>query len=280
MREDFSNDLSTTIKDFSLAKEEGYADNELYSFVSDPAGGSDTVLKCFGNEVKATKFRVQFDYQADATEFEDTIQIYVPQTVLNALISYSGEVKWFSFGGAWCPFGGIVGSTTDMYSGQGTGFNLGKIEGENKIKYFIENRVKHYNTSTGAEIFNTLSSAWSDFEVKGDEWITIKRELRVGNPGYCKMTVTDSDGEHILTTGTQNVSNIAYLGVPDPENEVVRYGNKVSSDIPYRMFKQINLMKIYTSNAILSHFISENIECALYFKNYAFSGKIVNAYDD
>ena len=276
--EDFENDLSESINGFTLAKENGYTDSELYEFVNDPAGGNDTVLKCYCNEIKATKVRVQWNRAVSATEFTDSVKMYVPQELLDAFISYNGAITWFGFGGAWCPFGGTVGSTQDMFSGQGNGFDLYKIAGESKVRYYIKNRFKAYSTSTGEEIYTVQSSGLSDFEVKGNEWITIKRELKVGNPGYCKMTVIDSDGEHILTTGTQNTNNIAYLGVADPENEIIRYGNQMAEDIPYRKFQTINLMKIYTSNAIAQHCINENGECALYFKDYSLSAKEVNTF--
>lgn len=92
------------------------------------------------------------------------------------------------------------------------------------------------------------------------------------------MTVIDSAGTHTLKTGTNDVADIAYLGVADPENESVRYGNKMAQTIPYRKFEAINLMKIYTSNEVVQHCINENGECALYFKNYSLSAKEVNTF--
>lgn len=274
----FKNDLSEDVAGFGLAKESGYTPEELYTFVNDPAGGNRKVLKCFGNEKKASKFRVQFNYRVYATEFTDSIKMYVPQELLDAFIAYNGTIDWFGFGGAWCPFGGKVDSVTDMYSGQGNGFDLKKTKGSNKVYYYIKNRFKAYDTTTGKEVYTVLSQATSNFEVKGNEWITIKREMKVGNPGYCRMTVIDSEGTHVLKTSYQGIEDIAYLGVADPENEIIRYGNKMAKTIPYREFTEINLMKIYTSNEILQHCIDMNGECALYFKDYEINGKNVNAF--
>lgn len=275
---DFSNDLSENRNGFRL--HEDNADNS-YLFVQDPVEQNRNVLKlCTDAIVSKTgkPMRIQFDrMDLNYTELRETIKIYVPSGVLNALISYQDSVHWFGFAGAWVPYGVNTSDTENMYSGFGNGFDLYKTNAEDTdIYYHIRNRKR--TIQNGAEVYTVLSEATSDFKVLADEWITIERILKVGNTGYCKLTITDSAGTHVLETSVGGVQGAGYVGVPDPENESELYGSAVAEDIPYRVITQSNMMKIYTSIDIANHVVTENGECALYFKDYACTdGKNVNA---
>lgn len=275
----FENDLNENIEGF-VAVQAGQA-AQAYGFVSDPSGSDNDVIKIsFTEEITGDRARLQLDKDLDSTEFEDEVEMYISQEMYDALITFPSTFNWFGFGSSWCPFGtSPVGSTTNMFSGQATGFNLSKPNSDSSsLYYFIQARQKWYNPNTGMEEYQMdpskgYRSFYSEFPVKPGEWIKLRRKLVVGNPANCLFEVVDSDGTHSIPM------NGIYTGVCDPENESTRYGNKVNPNIPYRMFRSSNFVKIYTSKEIADHCINTIGECSLYFKNYKLiKSKIVNAF--
>lgn len=248
--------------------------NSMTSFVDDPSGSSNKVLMISCDQIisGAKKIRNQFPFNRyPVTEFSDSVKMWLPSDMRTALLSYRDEIKWFGIGGAWGTFGSPVGQTSKMYSGCGNSFDIVKPDADsNELYYNLRCRRRHCNTSHGLENYDVLTEEMSSFPVKADEWITIKRYWKAGNPGICNYEITDSDGTHIWNMD-------AYNALPDPENEITRYGSKYLGSNPYNIFSPF-ICKIYTSSELAQHCIDTIGRCYLYFKDYEFiSGKNINA---
>lgn len=274
------NNLSENLYGMNKVIEEQYSDlvDSIFSFVNNPTNPSEKVLCIKCTEVRETstskKFRGQLDvYDVNATEIHQSLKIYIPDSMLNALRTFpKNQYYWNSFtGGAWCPFGNLLSANKDYFSGSAVSVGFNKISNDDQVKYYIQAKQKFFNPDTKKEYDGNLDIFYTEFIVKSNEWITVNLDVSVGNPGYIKFTVIDSDGEHIFET------NEAHVGVADPENEENRYGDKVISDIPYRKFTTIGPIKFYCSNELAQHLITNGV-CELYFKDYKLTSKNVNAF--
>ena len=198
--------------------------------------------------------------------------MYVPMDMKKAFLSYPKAITWFSIQGSWGSFGSQVENTNKMYSGSGNSLDIVKMNTNDKEIYFnLLCRQRYIDEKTGLEIYKELNNEHSCFPVKCGEWITIEREWKVGNPGYCKHTIIDSDGRHEFFVD-------AYNCVCDPENEVLRYGKKYAGENPYNVFHPF-ICKIYTSKDFAEHCIRTIGRCYLYFKDYELiEAKNVNAF--
>ena len=133
-------------------------------------------------------------------------------------------------------------------------------------------RRRHCNIHTGLEEYDALNDELSSFPIKAGGWITIEREWKIGNPGICKHTIIDSDGEHVFSVD-------AYNCVCNPENEQERYIEKYVGENPYN-FCYLFICKIYTSKEFADYCIKKIGKCYLYYKDYIFlEGENVNAFD-
>lgn len=270
----YSNDLSSDMSDFHSVA--GGNDKTKYSFVEDPYGSNNKVLKIHFEMVdkESSLARQQFSFgKYDLTYFRDRIKLYVPEEMKEALLSYPGAISWFSIQGSWGQFGSAIGATENMYSGSANSLDIVKLTRDAKELYFnIRCRRRHCDPLTGKERYDVLTEEHSSFPIKTDEWITIEREWKSGNPGLCKHIITDSDGVH-------EFSVIAYNSVCDPENEAERYDGKSAAELPYNYYHPF-IAKIYTSRAVAQHCIDKVGSCYLYYKDYEFiEGENVNAFE-
>ena len=269
------NDLSADVSQFLDVH--GGGKGKMYSFVKDPTGENRNVLMIFCNELqKETHLaRQQFSLRNyPLTYFRDRIKLYVPMDMKEAFLSYPKSISWFSIQGSWCNFGSQTGNTESMYSGSGNSFDIVKRNPSDKEIYFnLLCRQRHCNTENGLEEYKEVNNKHSSFPVKCGEWITIEREWKVGNPGFCKHTITDSDGRHEFFVE-------AYNSVCDPENEILRYGDKYIGKNPYNVFRPF-ICKLYTSKEFAEHCIRTIGRCYLYFKDYELiEAKNVNAFNE
>lgn len=269
----FENDLSSDVSQFLDVH--GGCKGDMCSFVNDPSGENRTVLMiCCRKLIKGTKLvRQQLSFSDySLTYFRDRIKMYVPMDMKKAFLSYPKAITWFSIQGSWGSFGSQVENTNKMYSGSGNSLDIVKMNTNDKEIYFnLLCRQRYIDVKTGLEIYKELNNEHSCFPVKCGEWITIEREWKVGNPGYCKHTIIDSDGRHEFFVD-------AYNCVCDPENEVLRYGKKYAGENPYNVFHPF-ICKIYTSKDFAEHCIRTIGRCYLYFKDYELiEAKNVNAF--
>lgn len=262
--DDFSNDFSGNILGLSVYEQGG---SNMYDIVADPSGGDYNVLKISKNSsVTENLIRCQLYRNVNYTDYTKEVKVYVPQELIDALISYQDVVHWFALSSDWCPYGPSTGSTQNLYSGSSNAVQIYKANAEDtELHYQIMCRKRTF--VNGVENYTTLASNISDFVVLGNEWITLKLNVKVGNPGVFQLTVTDSNGEHVLNPMASG-NDVAYVGVPDPENEQDLYGSSLIDDVPYRSIKQTMFAKLYTSADIANHIINENGEVAIYFKDY------------
>ena len=269
------NDLSADVSQFLDVH--GGGKGKMYSFVKDPTGENRNVLMIFCNELqKETHLaRQQFSlHQYSLTYFRDRIKLFVPMDMKEAFLSYPKAISWFSIQGSWCNFGSRTGVTNEMYSGSESSFSIVKLTPSAKDLYFnLFCRQRYCSTESGLEIYKNLNNEYSSFPVKCGEWITIEREWKVGNPGFCKHTIIDSDGRHEFFVE-------AYNCVCDLENESLRYGMKYAGKNPYNVFNPF-ICKIYTSKDFVEHCIRTIGRCYLYFKDYELlEAKNVNAFNE
>lgn len=277
----FENDLSENC--YGLQVYEQNVTNTL-SYVSDPAGGASDVLQVsftdtiIDPDVTLARTQLMKEY-INATELTEEVDIYIPQELLDAMVTYPNEIRWFALGSLWCPYGSRTSATSNKYSGSANSFELWKSDAaDTHITYHIRSRKRVVNASQ-IEEYTLLSDADSNFYVKGNEWIHIKKEFKLGNPGSYIVTITDSDGTHQLISQADGISDIAYLGVPDPEDEASIYGASVNSVIPYRTCSESDAIKLYMSKDLCNYIISENGAVTVYYKNYkAYGIKAVNTF--
>lgn len=270
----YSNDLSSNLSTFLKVQTE--CEGVKYQFVSDPAGLDRKVLmlSCDSLSKNEKKVRIQFSSRKyPLTYFKDQIKIFIPEDMRSAMLSYPKAITWFSIQGSWCQFGSKTGGTEQMYSGSASSLGISKPETNSKEIYFhLLCRRRHCNIHTGLEEYDALNDELSSFPIKAGEWIAIEREWKIGNPGICKHTIIDSDGEHVFSVD-------AYNCVCDPENEQERYREKYVGENPYN-FCYPFICKIYTSKEFADYCIKKIGKCYLYYKDYIFlEGENVNAFD-
>ena len=270
----YSNDLSSNL--FTFLKVQTECEGVKYQFVSDPAGLDRKVLmlSCDSLSENEKKVRIQFSSRKyPLTYFKDQIKIFIPEDMRSAMLSYPKAITWFSIQGSWCQFGSKTGGTEQMYSGSANSLGISKPETNSKEIYFhLLCRRRHCNIHTGLEEYDALNDELSSFPIKAGGWITIEREWKIGNPGICKHTIIDSDGEHVFSVD-------AYNCVCNPENEQERYIEKYVGENPYN-FCYLFICKIYTSKEFADYCIKKIGKCYLYYKDYIFlEGENVNAFD-
>lgn len=270
----YSNDLSSNLSTFLKVQTE--CEGVKFQFVLDPAGLDRKVLmlSCDSLPKNEKKARIQFSSRKyPLTYFKDQIKIFIPEDMRSAMLSYPKAITWFSIQGSWCQFGSKTGETEKMYSGSANSLGISKPETNSKEIYFhLLCRRRHCNIHTGLEEYDALNDELSSFPIKAGEWITIEREWKIGNPGICKHTIIDSDGEHVFSVE-------AYNCVCDPENEQERYSEKYAGENPYN-FCYPFICKIYTSKEFADYCIKKIGKCYLYYKDYIFlEGENVNAFD-
>lgn len=261
---DFSNDFSTALYGMEVYEENG---SNMWSFVDDPAGTAGKVLKISRNtQVTGELIRCQPYRDVSYTEYYHEVKVYFPKELLDAIISYPGYVHWFALSSDWSPHGSDTGTTTNLYSGSSNFVQLYKTNADDsKVHYNIINRKR--KVVGGVESYESIASNISIFEALADEWITLRLHVKVGNPGIFELTVIDSNGTHTLKPMRRG-SEVAYVGLADPENETELYGSNVAPVIPTRKVYRTMFAKLYTSADIANHIISENGEVAIYFKDY------------
>lgn len=272
--EPFSNDLSKDVSMFNEVHSE--CDGKMYDFVRDPLDKNRNVLmiNCATLLPNAKNARQQFSYKKyHLTYFKDTIKLFLPEDMKEAMLSYPKAITWFGIQGAWGVFGSPTGQTEKMFSGSGNALGISKpTPTSNELYFYLRCRRRHCDPNTGCEIYDVLNDELSSFPVKAGEWITIEREWRIGNPGICNHTIIDSDGTHEFFVS-------AYNSVCDPENELARYGDKFAGVNPYNYCYPF-ICKLYTSNDIAQYCIDKIGKCYLYYKDYELiEAENVNAFN-